>query len=107
MDVPQRHASELNLDDFEIIKELAAQNCSLKDIADSLNVDVRSFNLSWKNKESPIYKAYRRGRIEIEISKSEMLEQKILEGNITAIQEHNNLAHKRWFDNIKNDVFDL
>ncbi|WP_074406633.1 hypothetical protein [Aquimarina megaterium] len=107
MDVPLIHASELSLDDLEVVKDLAAQNYSLKDIAAVVNVEIRSFNLSWKNKESPIYKAYRRGRIEIEISKSEMLEQRILEGNITAIQEHNNLAHQRWFDDIKKDVFDL
>ena len=103
MKLPQKHASEITANDLEVITEMAAQNKSLKDVLKLLHVDARSFMREFRNKESEIYGAYKRGQLQLEVTEDDALLQKIAEGNMTAIQISEN---KRREANFKNSIFD-
>ena len=103
MTLPPKHASEITSDDLEVITEMAAQNKALKDIKNLLHVDARSFMREFRNKESEIYQAYKRGQLQLEITEDDALMQRIADGNVTAIQISEN---RRREANFKNAIFE-
>ena len=90
---------------LEQIEELAAQNYGPTDICFKLNQDKRSFLRLWRDTKSQVREAYERGRMEIEITKRQKLNEDIESGSITAIQIHDKRAEEQRFEDIKREIF--
>jgi len=72
-----------------------------------LKLDGRSFYKAFRNKESELYQAYKRGLDQMKISKEDALLQKIQEGNLTAIEIHNKQMEEAQFSNTIYDIFGI
>ncbi|WP_378186885.1 hypothetical protein ACE939_00870 [Aquimarina sp. W85] len=101
------HALDLSDDELEMVSELSAHNLLLKEIALQLNIDYRSFIAAWRNKESKVYLAHRRGIDQQEIDKNEALLNQVAGGNITAIQMYENNERIRAFNDSKTEIFGI
>lgn len=97
----------LTLTDYETVEELASQNYGPSDIAKALGKNTRDFNRLWRIKASELRLRYDKGRLNIQIVKSEKLIKLVKKKNVTAIQMHNKQAKKQRFEDLKNDVFGL
>lgn len=90
---------------YETIEEMAEQNYGPREIASFLRVSVQSFMHVWRDTKSRIRESYERGRLEIELKKSEQLKLKVASGSVTAIQIHDKHAEARRFEDIKQQIF--
>ena len=91
--------------ELEVIEEMASQNHGPSDIAKALGVKKGSFIHIWRDPKSDIRKAYDRGILNIEITKTAELKKKVEAGSVTAIQMHEKRALKQRFEDAKNEVF--
>ena len=102
--LPPKHANDITAEDLEAITEMAAQNKACKDMVKLLHIDARSFMKAFRNKESEIYEAYKRGQLQLEVTEDDALIDRIADGNMTAVQISEN---RRKEANFKNAVFDI
>ena len=72
-----------------------------------LHFDARSFMREFRNKESELYQAYKRGQLQLEISEEDALIDKIADGNLTAIQISQNRKREANFKNTILEVFGI
>ncbi len=101
------HALDLTDIELEKVADLASQNLLLKEIALELSIDYRSFIKQWRNRESPVYLAHRKGVEHMELSKNEILQEQIFQGNVTAIQIHQNNEAVRHLNDLKTEIFGI
>lgn len=105
--LPPRHISEITSEDLQVIEEMAANNKACKDMIKMLHFDARSFMREFRNKESELYQAYKRGQLQLEISEEDALIDKIAGGNLTAIQISQNRKKEANFKNTILEVFGI
>ncbi|UOB16582.1 hypothetical protein [Abyssalbus ytuae] len=103
----QKIAENITPSDFETIETMASQNYAPSDIALALGFDKKSFMHIWRDQNSQIRQFYEKGRLDIELKKTEKLLEKIEEGSITAIQQHDKKSEERRFEDIKQTIFGL
>lgn len=101
----QQIKDSLQASDLETIETLAAQNYAPSDIALALGFDKRGFMHLWRDLTGKVRTAYEKGRVDIEIKKTEKLMEKVEAGNITAIQIHDKKFEERNFEDIKQTIF--
>lgn len=101
------HALDLSDDQLEMVSELSAQNMLLKDIANQLNIDYRSFLKAWRIEDSEVRRAHNRGIKEQQILTNQALLTRLEKGDITAIQIHSRNEAIREFNDIKSEIFGI
>lgn len=93
---------------LEEIASLAEKNLAPSDIAVRMGLNKKAFLRLWRDETSEVYKAYYRGRLNIEISRNAALNDKIREDqSITAIQIQKKISDELEFENIKKSIFEL
>ena len=105
--LPPKHADHITAEDLETIEEMAAQNKACKDMIKLLHIDARSFMRAFRNKESEIYAAYKRGQLQLEVTEDDALIDKIAGGSLTAVQESAKRRKEAEFKNVVLDVFGI
>ena len=97
------------LDDITLdeIERLAKANFAPNQIATKLRINKAAFLRLWRDEESEIWKAYQRGRLEIQKLKMEALECEMTDGNITAIQTHEKMEQAANFEAWKQRIFSI
>lgn len=99
--LPPKHISEITSEDLLVIEEMAGNNKACKDMIKMLHFDARSFMREFRNKESELYQAYKRGQLQLEVSEEDALIDKIAGGNLTAIQISENRRRDAEFSNAR------
>ena len=105
--LPPKHISEITSEDLLVIEEMAGNNKACKDMIKVLHFDARSFMREFRNKESELYQAYKRGQLQLEVSEEDALIDKIAGGNLTAIQISQNRKREANFKNTILEVFGI
>lgn len=106
----KKHVRDFTSDDYQTITDLAAQNKSTKEIRELLNLDARSFNKAFREKEpgkeSEVYLSFRRGIDLMNVTIDDALIQRIEDGNLTAIEIHEKRSKERKIADIVNAFFE-
>lgn len=90
---------------LEQIEHMSAGNFSFKEMAIYLQLPVKVFTESAKEKDSEIWTAIQRGRLKTEFEIQDKLRLNAESGNITAAQQFDKMRRAKDVENLKQRIF--
>lgn len=91
----------------ETLEQLAAANFSYRDMAIYIGYNIRSFKKLVHTKDSAIQLAIHRGRLKADYAINQKLSQNAQSGNLTTIQQFENIKEKKHVENVIDQIFNL